>query len=843
MNPPRRPHWIDPEEWAALWALHNGAPVCRDCGTSERLSVDHIVPRKLGGPHDLSNLCFRCLRHNCAKGDRPDVYWSKELYFDTQPELRALREFQKRIYLTLTKDEETAEWFSHPASVIAGKLYLIGAVVGAGKTLAIPVIASAWNHLQRKIYSAGYRCDVALVLTKEVAIRDQLAEALRIQVGPDGFGIMPTSPKVSILERFDQLQDETWLSHQDIVVACVHQFWEKKNDKPSKDIVRALGKFPLIILDEVHFGPERVRQILDSTPRSVVFGLTGTPIDRQAEVIKDFVLVAGYTYQDASVLDQSMKFLDGDEEIRDQFVTKVLFSDADLLSGGQPKSISDRGDPEYDPRSLITVRQVAQSLIRYLERLDNSLLGEAAPHWDVSAVTADLWYPAHAKIVVYDQATAETLTRWLNEYFELHRKTYPRRAGWAAEYVLTGDDGQQIKGKRLTTDHPWRLTYKKDVNKRTGRYECDRACARILVTVGMAREGVSNPLCAVVALADDVASIQAVVQHIGRALRTVEWIDPNGVRHVPSRLLDTVHVIYHEAQESTAAGISGALSFILDMDGKFKGLTTVAQLLADEAGRRSPNVPGPQNPLSDEDRFGIAVDAVVAGGDCWRDDPDAVSKVISEAVRKYSRDNDERRDAIEDFVKQIRSERPDSLAAMTGVLTSRDQIRVRSVVLDEREKTDPNDKQLMEYIRWNHPELEPETERNFQLLRGHCLAMYQQWVDSRRMPDMAPTDNLELIRQGYAKVARESLEQWLQGDYGKFKGATHAFVGKAVQTVLGVDERVGNDTKWNCPQVHVLLRRPDVRSDILGYTRGKLIRAGFLPAAAQAMRIEVEADE
>ena len=43
---------------------------CLHCGSSERLTVDHIVPIKLGGGDNISNLQCLCLSCNCSKRDR-----------------------------------------------------------------------------------------------------------------------------------------------------------------------------------------------------------------------------------------------------------------------------------------------------------------------------------------------------------------------------------------------------------------------------------------------------------------------------------------------------------------------------------------------------------------------------------------------------------------------------------------------------------------------------------------------------------------------------------------------------------------------------------------------------
>jgi len=43
---------------------------CQRCGTEDNLSVDHIVPRKLGGDDSLSNLEVLCAACNSSKGGR-----------------------------------------------------------------------------------------------------------------------------------------------------------------------------------------------------------------------------------------------------------------------------------------------------------------------------------------------------------------------------------------------------------------------------------------------------------------------------------------------------------------------------------------------------------------------------------------------------------------------------------------------------------------------------------------------------------------------------------------------------------------------------------------------------
>lgn len=43
---------------------------CQACGTEEMLTVDHIVPRRLGGDDNLNNLQVLCSGCNGSKGGR-----------------------------------------------------------------------------------------------------------------------------------------------------------------------------------------------------------------------------------------------------------------------------------------------------------------------------------------------------------------------------------------------------------------------------------------------------------------------------------------------------------------------------------------------------------------------------------------------------------------------------------------------------------------------------------------------------------------------------------------------------------------------------------------------------
>lgn len=48
---------------------------CYYCGSTERLSIDHLIPKDRGGPDDADNLVWACRRCNSSKSNRDLVAW------------------------------------------------------------------------------------------------------------------------------------------------------------------------------------------------------------------------------------------------------------------------------------------------------------------------------------------------------------------------------------------------------------------------------------------------------------------------------------------------------------------------------------------------------------------------------------------------------------------------------------------------------------------------------------------------------------------------------------------------------------------------------------------------
>lgn len=49
--------------------------ICNYCGSSEKLSLDHIFPQRYGGKDDAENLIFSCRTCNSSKGKKDLMEW------------------------------------------------------------------------------------------------------------------------------------------------------------------------------------------------------------------------------------------------------------------------------------------------------------------------------------------------------------------------------------------------------------------------------------------------------------------------------------------------------------------------------------------------------------------------------------------------------------------------------------------------------------------------------------------------------------------------------------------------------------------------------------------------
>ena len=66
---------------------------CCYCGSRECLAVDHLIPRKRGGPHAGENMVWACRHCNSSKGAKDVLVWLNAR--DTFPALLLLRRYLK----------------------------------------------------------------------------------------------------------------------------------------------------------------------------------------------------------------------------------------------------------------------------------------------------------------------------------------------------------------------------------------------------------------------------------------------------------------------------------------------------------------------------------------------------------------------------------------------------------------------------------------------------------------------------------------------------------------------------------------------------------------------------
>lgn len=69
--------WIRPEKRLAIYSRDGFC--CVYCAAEDKLSLDHLQPRELGGNHDASNLVTCCVSCNSARQDSSMREWLKAL--------------------------------------------------------------------------------------------------------------------------------------------------------------------------------------------------------------------------------------------------------------------------------------------------------------------------------------------------------------------------------------------------------------------------------------------------------------------------------------------------------------------------------------------------------------------------------------------------------------------------------------------------------------------------------------------------------------------------------------------------------------------------------------------
>lgn len=794
-----KPHWLSRDDFAELLRRHGGVPRCAVTGETEGLHVDHIVPRDQGGGDDVSNLQFLVGYLNCKKGARPDEYWSRTFYWDQTPCFENLRGAQRAMWEAIVEHHDW--WFSRPLSEIARALYVNAWLVGAGKTIGIAIAASAFNHVQREQWGAPRRGDCLLLLTKEQATRDQLAEDLRADLVD--FGIFNRAPRVGIIEGSWQFEQDAWLDEHDLVVSCVQQFWKKDGQRLS-NIQQILAKFGVIGIDEPHFAAEQARDLVDLATGSVCFGFTGSPITNAGVLLPKMVRLSIYGYQQAAEIDHSVKYVNREETQFRAFVHEIGVDEAELLVQGRDVVDPDTRRAGYD-RNVEPQKQVVRRVVRDMLERDHQegLEGQLAPHrLDIGDVRPVLHYSVHSLIVVDAVDIAKMLVDDLNAFFDRDRVQFPEEHGWHAKVVHT--QTERHDAKPLKPQHPWFRAYKEG--------KIDNKCARILFVIGMGREGINNPWCGIVGVACSISSVvEAVQRALGRQMRAYIQMREKTL-FVPDRSLDTVHVVTHEAFGNTPA-LQRGIDFVCDMEGHLESLQSVEDLAKDGLI---------EAPLVDEEAILPIRDKIDIACFVGRQHIDGEDVSRQEIIDRFAPEGGRRAERVGSWFDTLES---DPREAYRAVRFDRRLPRM-PIVKREYLSNNPTDAELEAFAKTNGQAHQlPLTDPVRDVLR----AWYKRESERFHLPPLrSPYKDLEAIRKSLQAKIFGHIGDHLTSD-GRDRVPLLAAI--AVKTVLDVPsgERARNSSKWDTPQAHAILMRPEIRVDITHWATAQLVKEGFCP--------------
>lgn len=818
----RRPAWMQTDDFTKVVAKLGDPPYsCRECGSMRDLEFDHIVPRAAGGGSEPDNIQVLCRAHNgpAGKSDRPDAYWGGRLLFD-QVDPGRLREAQRTAgYLAAMSTVAREDWFARPFSAISGLVYVGAAVVGSGKTLMPIAIAGGINRV--RLEKNGHACpriDRILCLAKEASLADQIARDLTND--PKQFGILPASPRVRRVSSFADLLLASRDRSIEVVVSCVQTMWEKDNGRPDSDRREVLARFPMIVLDEVHFGSDQGGGIVSLADQSVVFGMTGSPIGSEGEVMDGVVLFSVFDYQDAVRSDGALKYLPIKEEIDRDFssiVETIKIEGADIKRNGSRESIASSSDSADYGKNLAPKQAVVRRVVDILRDFDQRPeSGRAANHRPVD-VGVGLRFPAHAMVVCGSINEARQLCKHAEDLFDRNPFEYPRERGFRAELAVTGTE-------RIDSDHPWMRAKELWKKHRDGRV--DSECARILFCVDMGREGINNPFCTVVGVCSQFRSVIESVQRLmGRSIRAVtERIESDllGWRLVvPPAYLDTPKIVTHEAFDTggvkTSLTIRRGMEFISDMRGHLSEITLLDDVI--DGGDVEPSSADGAGTLPIDRRIAIAGAIGETNGS-----PD-----VGKILERFGRGDEGDTEAVKDWVRQVIND-PAEASKKIGL---RETVAKRDLVINERQSFTPTEDDLVSF----GSRRKSFSREKLGLDPDYRALAEEMWTEERMRIQQVPirsVTNLEEIRKLYGEQAWDRVGALVPGEMTReARGRVKFYINTAIRMVLGLDSldgRAGLGTEHDSWQTHGLLSNIQVQRDVVGYTVTCLVRDGYAPS-------------
>lgn len=825
-----KPSWLSSEEFWKFLEIYDNYPICKRLSDKclsnggviapSDFTVDHITPRSANGTNDLSNLQPLCRVCNSYKNNNDDRYWSGDFYFDRQPNLDKYLTSQKQFAHDLIT-QDYREWFKRPWSQINRVLYILAWFTGAGKTHAITSIPFALNWVKNTQQTNDVRVARVLVLVKEEAIRDQLKQELETETVK--YGICDVSPRV--LAMRGRSWNISTYENYDIVVACIQQLWQTgDNGEPVKDLAHILSEFQVIFFDEIHYAYNRVQTILQNAYKSLCFGLTATPMDAAGNLIDSCVLLSTYTWEDGNKYDANLKNIPRDV---DNLVDEIDFEDWRGYRHGE--SIRDTDEAQGHQYQIETAKRVANQVVAYVKDLDLEIdrinRGEIYPHLANHRVQnkqysflPDLTYYAHALIKVDSIETAHIIENALNQQFENDRNTYPKEQGYIADVVHSGQSNGYEIGRNprpLTDSHPWlQLKHKGKIG------------ARFLVAVEIGREGVNNPFCVVAGLACPVNSLVDVIQRpIGRSVRAVKENKENHVR-VPTSRLDTIKIITHRVYGNLGI-VQQALDYVLNMEDRLARLRTIDDLIkGDSSTDLAQDDPG-RDFLDEFTKIKI-IDYV--GRDLLGDKIPSLDDILGTFIN--TDDSPKRKQRVVEWSKLTFARAP---SVKKFVLTD-NHLETIDIVRYETPKVIVPDDELISFIKLHKPHIASITSRIPQDndLRIACLELRRDWIEKFYATPLKSKENesLSKIRSYLASRVINLLSDSLT-DSKKVYG----IVGNAMKDILGIPHEIElqDRSRYDIPQVHSLLRRPNISRRVIRYTISELVKSGYCPSLREVV--------
>ncbi len=841
----RKPSWLSLDEWKKFlirWEDANGWLYCQS--TEDRLqqnefSVDHIVSRhewnKLvksgeltGSPDIATNLQPMRRDKNSAKGILPDTYWTRKFFFD-RPINRDLLRVSQSDY-TYDVILNNAKHFASSYDLINGKLFTFVQIVGAGKTLGMLSAAMGYNAAANLISPGLTRVDRILILAKDKTLRGQIAHEIRNE--PYEFGIIDKRPKVLEVKRGETMVSNAY-QHNDIVVSCGHQLWNKSNGSLSdSELQKILARYPLIIFDEVHWANAQAARVAEAATHSLCLGFTASPIRGDGSVIeRSMVRCSCYGYRDAVRNDNSMASLGETIEIgRDDvefndIIHEVNTEEYRRLGEEEWKTFEPgTGDSDIIADSLKAVFSVACEVVRKLDELDHlplddMTLSEHRRNYKKDVIEVGHRFCPHAIIRVSDRETAMNVTQFLNKMFKLKPNKYPKRKGWRAEYAISGGAGEN---RSLDANHPWFYS-----NKNNGKV--NSKVARILVVVDMATEGVNNKLAKVIGFAHRVQSTKGVVQSVGRLIRSPHKVEAD--KHiVPPSQLDRINIITHETYNN-GARLREALRFLGNMHDATSSIKSLDEYFEDLDGGRD-DIEG--RTLSESLTYFEQVNISARVGDDLMVGRNTSIQSLQEALGARTA---QKRRMIRDLAERVINQQDNQIEKLKRKMCIKSDPGKIQIVEDERLDFSRTPEQLDEWAMlnsdishvMNFKGMVPE-EDYYKALAG----VYKAVGESHHVTD---TESVETVA-GIIDSMTEEMLVHIPCVSRCNPDLVKSFLLSAIQRMLSTEDPLDEESDLN--NIHVLhaLRRDRNRKNIWGNVIFCLAEAGELEQICQAMRIE-----